>query len=68
MVSDIVTFNPDTVIDTATYPEPHQLQKGIEHVVMNSELTVQSSEPLGTLAGRTLRIKWRSSVSRRVVQ
>jgi N-acyl-D-amino-acid deacylase len=55
MVADIVVFNPDTVIDTATYEEPHQLPKGVEHVMVNGEITVQSSEPQGTLAGRTLR-------------
>jgi N-acyl-D-amino-acid deacylase len=55
MVADIVVFNPDTVIDTATYEEPHQLPKGVEHVMVNGEITVQLSEPLGTLAGRTLR-------------
>jgi N-acyl-D-amino-acid deacylase len=55
MVADIVAFNPDTVIDTATYEEPHQLPKGVEHVIVNGEITVQSSEPQGTLAGRTLR-------------
>ncbi len=55
MVADIVVINPDTVVDTATYQEPHQLPKGIEHVMVNGEITVQSSEPLGTLAGRTLR-------------
>jgi N-acyl-D-amino-acid deacylase len=55
MVADIVVIDPETVMDTATYQEPHQLPKGIEHVMVNGELTVQSSEPLGTLAGRTLR-------------
>lgn len=55
MVADIVVFNPDTVVDTATYQEPHQLPKGIDHVMVSGEITVQSSEPLGTLAGRTLR-------------
>jgi N-acyl-D-amino-acid deacylase len=55
MVADLVIFNPDTVIDTATYEEPHQLPRGIEHTMVNGEITVQSSEPLGILAGRTLR-------------
>jgi N-acyl-D-amino-acid deacylase len=55
MVADIVVINPDTVVDTATYQEPHQLPKGIEYVMVNGEITVLSSEPLGTLAGRTLR-------------
>jgi len=55
MVADIVVVDPDTVVDTATYQEPHQLPKGIEYVMVNGEITVQSSEPLGTLAGRTLR-------------
>jgi N-acyl-D-amino-acid deacylase len=55
MVADIVVINPNTVVDTATYQEPHQLPKGIEHVMVNGEITVQQSVPLGNLAGRTLR-------------
>jgi N-acyl-D-amino-acid deacylase len=53
--ADIVVLNPETVIDTATYQEPHQLPKGIEHVIVNGKITVDASKPLGTLSGRTLR-------------
>ena len=55
MQADLVVFNPETVIDTATYQDPHQLPRGIEHVIVNGELTVHDSRPLGTLSGRTLR-------------
>ena len=55
MQADIVVFNPDTVIDASTYQDPHQLPLGIDHVIVNGELTVHDSGPLGTLSGRTLR-------------
>jgi N-acyl-D-amino-acid deacylase len=55
MQADLVVFNPETVIDTATYQDPHQLPRGIEHVIVNGELAVHDSKPLGTLFGRTLR-------------
>ena len=55
MHADIVVFNPETVIDTSTYQDPHQLPLGIDHVIVNGELTVHDTKPLGTLSGKTLR-------------
>ena len=40
--ADIVVFNPDTIIDTADYSNPHQLGKGIEHVIVNGQHTIEN--------------------------
>ena len=39
--ADIVIFNPDTIIDTAGYANPHRLGKGIEHVIVNGQHTIE---------------------------
>ena len=55
MWADIIVFNPDTVIDKATYQDPHQYPVGVEYVIVNGELTMDSGRYTGALAGRTLR-------------
>lgn len=55
MWADVVVFDPDTVIDRATYQDPHQYPEGIEYVLVNGEVTVDEGEYTGALAGRTLR-------------
>jgi N-acyl-D-amino-acid deacylase len=55
MQADITIFDPDTVIDTATYEDPIQFPKGIEYVIVNGEVTVDRREPTGTRAGNVLR-------------
>lgn len=50
--ADIVVFNPDKVIDKATYQDPHQHPEGIEHVLVNGEVVVERGEHTGILAGR----------------
>lgn len=44
--SDIVVFNPDTVIDTATYTAPAQYPRGIELVMVNGCI-VYEGETIG---------------------
>ena len=55
MWADITVFNPNTVIDRATFDDPHRFPEGIEYVIVNGEVTVDSSKYTGALAGRTLR-------------
>jgi N-acyl-D-amino-acid deacylase len=55
MRADITIFDPGAVIDRATYQDPHQFPEGIEHVVVNGQVTVDGGEYTGALAGKTLR-------------
>ena len=38
--ADITIFNPETVIDNATFKRPHQYSEGIEYVLINGKLAV----------------------------
>lgn len=55
MWADIVVFDPDTVIDTATYEDPHSYPEGIPFVVVNGVVAVSDGVFTGALGGRTLR-------------
>jgi len=57
MCADIVVFNPDTVVDRATYQDPHQFPEGIEYVLVNGKVAVDGGKYSPVLAGRTLRKK-----------
>jgi len=53
--ADVVVFDPATVIDKATWAEPHQYPDGILHVLVNGEFAVRDSRATSALPGRTLR-------------
>jgi len=53
--ADIVVFNPGTVIDNATFIDPHQFPSGIEYVIVNGKVTVKNGNHTGVLAGAILR-------------
>jgi N-acyl-D-aspartate/D-glutamate deacylase len=44
--ADITIFDPDTVIDRATYEKPAQASGGIVHVIVNGTFVVRDEEPL----------------------
>ncbi|MCD6205340.1 MAG: amidohydrolase family protein [Candidatus Marinimicrobia bacterium] len=53
--ADIVIFNPETVIDNATFTNPHRYPTGIEHVIINGKLTIEYGRHTDTFAGKVLR-------------
>ncbi|MHA1148695.1 MAG: N-acyl-D-amino-acid deacylase family protein [Promethearchaeota archaeon] len=55
--ADIVIFDANEVIDTATYYKGTSYPKGIDYVIVNGELTVAEGKHLGTLNGKILRPK-----------
>jgi N-acyl-D-amino-acid deacylase len=55
MCADVTIFNPKTVIDRATYKDPHNFPEGIPYVVVNGKLTIDNGKYTGVLAGKTLR-------------
>ncbi|MCP5104190.1 MAG: amidohydrolase family protein, partial [bacterium] len=54
MAADIVCFNPETVIDRATYENPHQYPDGIEYVLVNGSIVIEQGRHTGALPGRPL--------------
>jgi N-acyl-D-amino-acid deacylase len=50
--ADIVVFDPETVIDRATFEEPHQLATGVKHVFVNGELVLRDENHTGATPGR----------------
>ena len=53
--ADIVLFNPDTVIDNASFTDPHQFPTGIDYVIVNGKITIQNGKHTGAQAGSVLR-------------
>ncbi len=55
LFADITVFNPDTIIDRATYEDPNQLSVGIEHVFVNGVAVVEDAKVTGAHPGVALR-------------
>lgn len=53
--ADLVVFDPQQVIDTATYANPHQFPRGIGHVVVNGQLVVDGGRHTGVRSGVALK-------------
>ncbi len=52
--ADIVIFDKDKVIDTATFKDPHQYPMGISYVLVNGVVTVAEGELTGNYGGSPL--------------
>jgi dihydroorotase/N-acyl-D-amino-acid deacylase len=55
MIADIVVFDPETVADRATFQDPHQYPAGIDFVLINGIVAVDSGVFSDTRSGRMLR-------------
>ncbi len=53
--ADIVVFDPEKIIDRATFMEPFLKPEGISNVIINGVLAVNDGEPTGLRGGRILR-------------
>ena len=53
--ADLVIFDPDKVIDRATWGNPHQYPEGIEFVLVNGKIVINHGEHTGALPGRILK-------------
>jgi N-acyl-D-amino-acid deacylase len=54
MAADIAIFDPETVIDTATYEDPRQYPVGITHLFVNGQPVISGGEHTGALPGHAL--------------
>jgi N-acyl-D-aspartate/D-glutamate deacylase len=53
--ADLTLFDPERVIDRATYEKPFQYGEGIMYVVVNGKLVVDQGKHTGARPGRALR-------------
>ncbi len=52
--ADVVIFDPATIIDKATFDDPHQYPVGIEYVLVNGTVVVDKGRHTGARPGRVL--------------
>ena len=52
--ADLVLFDPGKIIDCATWKDPHQYPKGIDHVLVNGQIVIREGEHTGKLPGQIL--------------
>ena len=55
LIADLVLFNPDTVIDNATFEDPHQYPTGVPYVFVAGETVIDEGKHTGARPGRVLR-------------
>jgi N-acyl-D-amino-acid deacylase len=53
--ADVVVFDPGTIIDHATFEQPHQLATGVVHVFVNGTQVLKNGEHTSALPGRVVR-------------
>ncbi|CAN5876545.1 amidohydrolase family protein [soil metagenome] len=53
--ADVVLFDPATIIDHATFEQPHQYATGVRHVFVNGEQVLRDGEHTGATPGRVVR-------------
>ncbi len=53
--ADITIFDPDNIIDKATYTQPAQLAEGVKYVIVNGEVAFENGKPTGAMAGKPLK-------------
>jgi N-acyl-D-amino-acid deacylase len=55
LVADLVVFDPETVIDNATWEDPHQYPTGIPYVLVNGVAVVDGGKHTQAMPGKVLR-------------
>jgi N-acyl-D-aspartate/D-glutamate deacylase len=49
--ADVTIFNPETVIDLATFERPHQYATGVEYVIVNGKVVLERGRHTGARPG-----------------
>jgi N-acyl-D-amino-acid deacylase len=55
LCADLTLFDPERVMDRATYTEPFQYSEGIEYVIANGQMVLDRGRHTGAHPGRALR-------------
>ena len=53
--ADITIFDAESILDEATYVDPHQYPKGIHYVLVNGQVALEDGQQTDVLAGKALR-------------
>ena len=53
--ADVAVFDPDRIVDRATYDDPHRYAVGVSTVVINGAVVLDGGDHTGALPGRILR-------------
>ncbi|HPW18723.1 MAG TPA: D-aminoacylase [Candidatus Aminicenantes bacterium] len=61
--ADICVFDPDRIVDRATFREPAVFPEGVRTVIVNGQIVVEGGEHTGRLPGRVLRKNARGAVA-----
>jgi N-acyl-D-amino-acid deacylase len=61
--ADICVFDPARIIDKATFKDPAVYPEGVDKVIVNGQVVVDSGEHTGKLPGRVLRKNERGAVA-----
>lgn len=54
-VADVAVIDPATVVDTATFDDPHQYAKGVHHVLVSGIAVLLDKKMTGSRPGQVLR-------------
>ena len=52
--ADLAILDLDKLRDKATFVEPHQYSEGVDYVLVNGDVVVESGKPTGALTGQVL--------------
>ena len=55
LAADVTVFDPEKVLDKATYTDPFQYSIGIEYVIVNGQLVLDRGKHTGATPGKALR-------------
>ena len=55
LAADLTVFDPNTIIDRATFVEPHKYAIGVSYVIVNGQVVLAAGVHTGLLPGRVLR-------------
>ena len=58
LVADLVIFDPDQIIDQATFEKPRQYNIGIKSVIVNGQIVILEEDAYRKDAGKVIRRKY----------